>query len=209
MALTAKESGGSSIAPIEPGVYVGICYGVLDLGTHENRTYGKEEHRVLLQWELPDCRGEFERDGEKVDLPRAISKRYTLSLHEKSNLRRDLESWRGRSFTEQELEGFDLQNVLGTPCQLQINHETTEKGKTFAAVASIMSLPRGAPKPGKTENPLSFFSFEDGGELPETIPEWTRELIQESREWQARRSSHAGTAPPPEAVEEEEEGIPF
>jgi len=37
-----------------------------------------------------------------------ISKRYTMSLGEQSTLRKDLESWRGKKFTPEELQGFDL-----------------------------------------------------------------------------------------------------
>src|SRR6185436_8399648 len=113
---------GADIQPIDPGVYTAACYGIIDLGTHLNPVFGSEQHKILVQWELPEVRGEFERDGKKLNLPRAVSKRYTLSLSEKANLRRDLESWRGRKFATQELAGFDLRALLGVSCQLQIVH---------------------------------------------------------------------------------------
>ena len=93
--LTVSEKPTTNIELIPPGVYVANCYGVIDLGTLENKVYGGEAHKVLIQWELPECRGEFERDGETVNLPRVISKRYTLSLSEMAKLRSDLQSWRG------------------------------------------------------------------------------------------------------------------
>ena len=210
MSLTAREKSGAEIEPIPAGVYVAVCYGLLDLGTIHNPTFGNDAHKVLIQWEVPDVRGEFERDGQKVNLPRAISKRYTLSLSEKANLRKDLESWRGRKFTGQELAGFDLKAVLGTACQLQIVHETNKEGRTFATIAAIMALPKGTPRP-KPENPLAFFSFEEAGEkptLPAGLPEWVANIITESREW---RASIAGGptpagAPAPGAVPTETEG---
>jgi len=101
-----------------------ICYGVYDLGTQFNETFGNKNHKVLLQWELPEARIDIQKDGEDLNLPRAQSKIYTLSLHEKANLRKDLESWRGKSFTATELEGFDLKNLLGVDCQLQVIHKT-------------------------------------------------------------------------------------
>jgi hypothetical protein len=189
MSLIACEKSGTHIEPIEPGVYVGICYGVIDLGTHENQVYNKESRKVLIQWEIPECRGTFETDGEEKDLPRVISKRYTLSLSEKANLRKDLESWRGRKFTAEELKGFDLKNVLGTPCQLQIVHETGKDGaRTYANIAAIMALPKGTKPPQKTENPEVFFSLDEAGDRPSLpdVPEWIQKIIQESNEWRER-----------------------
>jgi hypothetical protein len=69
--------------------------------------------------------------------PFLVRKRFTASLHEKSNLHRDLKSWRGRAFTPQELAGFDIENVLGASCQLLISH-TERDGTTFANVAAVM-----------------------------------------------------------------------
>lgn len=200
MPLTAKEKSGAEIEPITAGVYVAVCYGLVDLGTHENKVFGGESHKCLVQWELPEVRGEFERDGQKVSLPRAISKRYTLSLSEKANLRKDLESWRGRKFTAQELSGFDLKAILGTVCQLQIVHEQSKTdGHTFATIAAIMAVPKGVARP-KPENPLAFFAFEEAGAKPELLlglPEWVQQIVMESREW---REAMAGSAAPKSAA---------
>ena len=220
MALTAKEKGGADIEPIPAGVYVATCYGLIDLGTHANTLFGGEQHKILVQWEIPEVRGEFERDGKKVNLPRATSKRYTLSLSEKATMRRDLESWRGRKFTAQELAGFDLRALIGAACQLQIVHETSKEGRTYATIAAIMALPKGTPKP-KPENPPTFFSFEEAGStptLPNGLPEWICNLVKESKEWQKRY--FGGAAPAKTAVPSpaptvaaapaaEEEDVPF
>jgi hypothetical protein len=195
MPLIARENSSASIAPINPGVYVAVCYGVIDLGTHHNPIYENDAHKILVQWELPEVRGDFERDGQQVSLPRAISKRYTLSLSEKASLRRDLESWRGRKFAAQELSGFDLRAILGAPCQLQIVHETSKEGRVFATIAAIMALPKGTPRP-KPENPTLFFSFEDAGDrpvLPSGLPEWVAKTVLESREWKASLSANSRT----------------
>jgi hypothetical protein len=62
-------------------------------------------------------------------------------LHEKASLRRDLESWRGRAFTDKELEGFDLENLLLKGCLINVIHEQ-RGGATFANVAGVMRLPK-------------------------------------------------------------------
>lgn len=213
MSFTVKESGGKDIDPIPEGVYMAVCYGVVDLGTQFSAAFNNESRKMLVQWELPDCRGEFERDGQKMNLPRAISKRYTVSLSEKSNLRRDLEAWRGRKFSPSELAGFDLKRLLGTPCQLQITHDTTKEGRTVARVAAIMSLPRGMKAPA-AENPLQFFSFDEAGPrpvLPASMPEWVGKIVMESKEWRqayaATNEPATSTAPAVDAVEDEP--LPF
>ena len=216
MALMVKENDGNRVAAIEPGVYQAINYAVLDLGTHEDQTFGGESRKVLLQWELPDCRGEFERDGKKINLPRAISKRYTLSLSEMANLRKDLESWRGRNFTADELRGFDMRAVLGTSCQLMVAHKTSKEGRTYASVSAIMALPKGAAHPGKPENTLTFFSFEEAGDKPALpdSPGWVRDIISQSKEWQRltdENTSQAGCTAEQgaKAESEEDDDVPF
>jgi len=200
MSLTAREKSGIETEPISAGVYVATCYGLVDLGTHHNPVFKKDEHKVLLQWELPDVREDFERDGQRVNLPRAISKRYTLSLSEKANLKRDLESWRGRKFTPAESAGFDLKAVLGSSCQLQIVHEVSKEGQTYATIAAIMALPKGIARPKSSENPPVYFSFEEAGPkptLPAAMPEWVQKIIMQSREWREATAPAPVPAPAP------------
>lgn len=76
--------------------------------------------------------------------PRIISKEYTLSLSDKATLRRDLESWRGQRFSDDDIYvvGFDLQNILGKPCQITVGHNTSKTGKTYADIAGIVRFRR-------------------------------------------------------------------
>ncbi len=181
MGLTAKETGGSSFSPLPQGLHQAICYAIYDLGTHYSDKFGKSAHKVLICFEIPEERIDVERDGVEVNLPRAISKQYTLSLHEKSVLRKDLQSWRNKVFTAQELEGFDLTKLLGVNCMLQVLH-TVKDGKTYANIATVTPLPKGFEKKS-TENQQTFFSFEDEMGIPEHAPAWVQEIIKESDEW--------------------------
>src|SRR5690554_5665654 len=114
MALVATDSG-KTYPPAPAGTHLAICVQVIDIGTQYSRYYDKWSHKVLIGWELPDEQNE---DGE----PWLVWNRYTLSLHENSALRGHLQSWRGRSFTEEELKGFHLKNILDKPCMLTITH---------------------------------------------------------------------------------------
>jgi len=184
MGLTAKKTGdGKDFDPIPEGFYHAICYSIHDLGTQFNEKFGKNSHKVLITWELPTERIEIEKDGETKDLPRAISKRYTLSLHEKAILRKDLESWRGRSFTEKELDGFDLKNVLGANCAIQIIHNKKDD-KVYANISTIVPKIKEWEKK-EAENPLKFFSFEENSSIPAGTPDWVADIIKLSNEWNA------------------------
>jgi len=60
-------------------------------------------------------------------------------LSEKANLRKDLENWRGKGFTEAELAGFDVESIRGANCLLTITE--TESGKR--KVSGVTALPKG------------------------------------------------------------------
>lgn len=155
MSFIVKESGGGTeFASAPAGAHVARCYRIVDLGTQEKVWQGnvKKVKQVMISWELPDA---LIPDGKLAGQPFSVSERFTASLSEKSRLRAVLESWRGRKFTAEELEGFDLQNILGKPCF--INLVQAEKGgKTYSNIASIMPLPNGMPAKGQVNDSFMF-----------------------------------------------------
>ncbi len=185
MSLDARDSGGGDFEPIAEAVHHAICTRIYDLGTQHNQTYNKDEHKVRITWELPN--EIIEIDGE--DLPRNISRKYTLSLGKRAHLRKDLEAWRGTKFTEKELaDGFKLKKLLGQNCQLQIVHAkvTDDRGdeKTYANIAAIMALPKGTKK-FNASNGTSVYEIEDGVNIPEDTPEWIKKEIMNSKEYKS------------------------
>lgn len=129
-----------SFTPCPEGLHHAVCVDVCDLGIVKGQ-YG-EKHKVEIRWQTDVTNKDT---GKRFEL----RKWYTLSLHEKANLRKDLECWRGRKFTDTELEGFDLECLLGVNCQLQVIHNITDEGKTFDSVQAIVPhnarLPKIAP----------------------------------------------------------------
>ena len=186
MGLTARKPEGSDFELIPAETYQGICYLVVDLGT-QHITYGDietDKPRVIFGWEIPELRIEIERDGKKVDMPRVVSKEYTISLHKKSNLRPMLEKWRGKAFTPDEEKGFHLKNVLGANCMIQILHDTSKKtGEPYHYVADITKLYRDI-KPKKAENEYVYFNFDEHDEIPDNVYEWLVKKIMNSYEYQ-------------------------
>jgi hypothetical protein len=181
MALTAKDKGGGDYEPIPEDLHLAVCYGIWDLGTQYSEIWHQSSHKVVIVWELPEVRGDFERNGKMVSLPRAISKQYRLSLHKKAGLRKDLESWRGKKFTDEELSrGFDLKKLLGVPCQIQVLHNKVED-KVYSNISAIIKAPPGTKV--TPENPITFFSFEENVDIPSNTPDWIAKLIKEAKEF--------------------------
>lgn len=129
MSLIAKSSGNFTPAP--EGLWSAVCVDVVDLGTIKQEFKGKvrSAHKCKLVWEISETMD----DGRRF----LVSKWYTVSLHAKANLYKDLVAWRGKTFTADELMGFDVEKVIGIPCQLVIVH-TEKDGSTYANVNTIM-----------------------------------------------------------------------
>lgn len=184
MGTTAKAGGGDfPKAPV--GTHVARCYQVVDIGDQKSTFQGVEKYKpkVLLSWELlGDDRME---DGK----PYSISSRYTLSLSDKGQLGPMLESWRGKPFTKDERDGFDIKNVLGHYCMISVIHNT-EGDKTYANVASVMALPKGMPKPTAV-NPNLYFNL-DTDDF-ETLPEWLLNTVKKSRQFSGVSENVAAT----------------
>ena len=217
MKIPVKTS--PKIDPIPQDSHHAICYGVLDLGSHyKEGQWAGVKHEVLILFELPNQRIEIEKDGEKVNLPRAQSQTYTYSMSDRANLRKDLQTWRGKNFTDLEAADFDLKELLGSNCILHVLHRTSKStGNIYASIESITKLMPGMDK--KTpENPTVYFSFDNGiDSIPETAPPWVIEKIKSSDEYSYimdARSGADGTLEPSENGEDESLGdenadVPF
>lgn len=140
MSLTVKSSGSGDFEMTPEGTYIGRCIKVIDLGTQTTTgQFGTTSRKkVMIQWELLDDQAKM-KDGK----PFAVSQFYTASLHEKSQLRKDLEAWRGKKFTPEELEGFDLNNVLGAYCMIQVVHSQDGQYANVNAIMATKEKPEG------------------------------------------------------------------
>lgn len=208
MSLTMKDQGGT-FTPCPAGNHIGVCYAVIDLGTQHSEAFTWEgkaipestRPQVLLMWEIP---------GETVTIegeekPAVISKFYNAFFNDKAALRQHLEAWRGRQFTEEELCGFNINNVLGKGCMINVVHD--QKGK--AKIAGIAALPKGitAPKP---TNQVVWIDLDDFNQLKfDSLSEGIQNIIKKSPEWQAmqepKREGFRDHTPP----DFEDDDIPF
>jgi hypothetical protein len=98
-------------------------------------------------------------------------------MNEKSNLRHDLEGWRGRQFTDEEAEDFDTRNVLGKPCMINVIHKPGKKGKTYANIAGIAGLPKSASIAPIVSSIPPIYYGPDETDTYQQLPQWIREKI--------------------------------
>lgn len=205
MPIIAKETGGREFKPIPAGTHLAICTMVADLGMQEGYS-GKPQRKVYVRFEVPDERVEFERDGEKVEGPAVIGKLYTLSLSEKATLRRDLENWRGRAFSPEELKGFDIAKLLRKPVQLAITHEHKD-GKTYANLTGLMGLSKDQKARAATLQPegasVEYSVEAHDEEAFQYLPKWIKEKIE------ARLTEPAVASSPSAAGDDFDDSIPF
>lgn len=186
MSIVASNKGGSNIEPIEAGTHVARCIQIAHIGTVEDEYKGKKTtpNKVRIAWELPNEMHVFDED--KGEEPRMISKEYTLSLSEKANLRKDLEAWRGKPFTDKELEGFDVATIIGHPCMLSIVNGTSEAGNKYAKVQSVGKMVKGMTCPDQIGDAVVFMYSDDVETIKEKfllLPEFVQDKIVTSREW--------------------------
>jgi len=205
MSLTVRQESNNFDFQICPqGNHMAVCFSVIDLGVQEVNYQGETSYKrkVRVSWELPN---EPITQGELAGQPFSISKNYTMSLHEKSVLYKDLVSWRGRAFTQDELNGFDLFNILGAGCMLNVIHTTTQDGqKTYANASSVSQLPKGMKAP-TTANALRSFSTDNYDDnVFNSLPEWLKEKINLPMPQAAQ--PHIPQAPQEESLDDD---IPF
>lgn len=148
MAILARRPTTSTFTPAPEGLHHVVCVDVADLGVMTS-AFG-DKHKVRIYWQL----AETDERGRRFD----VRKLYTLSLHKRAALRKDLESWRGQKFTEAELaDGFNLEKLLGANATVQIVHDLGDDNTVWANVSVVLPAPKGVKK----LFPLNFTRHQD------------------------------------------------
>lgn len=186
------------------GTYLGICYRVVDLGTQDTTYKGetKKSRVIVISWELPD---ERMADGR----PFSVARRFTFSAAENSNLRKTLESWRGKKFTTEEIADFDLAKMLTATAMLTL--ATEENGdKVYQNIMAVAAPMKGTPRTKEPENESFCFAMVESmwnPKLIEKLHEKMQETIKKSPEWKALSK---GVKPAPAQTDLDlDDSIPF
>ena len=184
MSLIAKEQ--TDFEPIPEGTHVAVCSAVASLGLQEGYQNSKPKQQIIIRFEFPAL-----RDGDK---PRVKWQFYTNSLNSKANLRRDLEGWRDKGFTKEELEGFDVRSVLEDPCRISIIHDHSGD-RVKDKIRSINKLMGDGAKP-LPELEVLRYSKETGEiEQWDLLPKFVRDKVSQQLEVEATPDAPADEEP--------------
>lgn len=185
------ESGGN-FERCPSGMHLARCYRIVDLGTQKSEYMGQTKflHKIMVGWEIHGT----DDNGQPLKMqdgrPFAIFKNYTLSWSEKANLRLDLQSWRGKPFSQEEMRRFDLKTVLGAWCMLNII-ERDNDGKTYTNVNGVTPVPAIIKQNGLPQaiNKNEIFNLsEPDMEMFEGFSDNLKTKIKNSPEWQKTQS---------------------
>ena len=185
MAFNVRDNKtGGDFEKMAPGLKQAVCSHLVDLGTQE--TLWGDKRRVMLLFEF----SETMKDGR----PFMLQKEYNPTLVENSNLRADLETWRGRQFSNQELgldqsgnpdpnlAGFDLESVVGANCFINVGDKTSKQGKIYSEIKNINPLPPEYPKIKPTGQP---------------VPDWIQDKAKKGKAISDLEAFNQAPPPPP------------
>lgn len=192
--IMARDDG-PKFKPHPEGSFAAICVDVIDLGRRLETFGGK----IKVQ---PKCALVFAtgRTNEETGEPFFLHPEFTVSMHEKASLRGFLESWRGKSYTEEQAQkGVPVDKLVGQLAWLTVEHKTSGSGRTYAKIRAVSPVPPGIEGP-----------HPNGYVRPEFWQKRKEEYAEEVRKHLATEAQHAGEAddfPPP--IEAGDDDLPF
>ena len=167
--IASKNTENNTVKELCPaGTHSAICFSISDLGLQKEQVLDKTgkkvdkiSHKVILAFEIDE---RMKQEGLLNNKRFVVSRKFTLSLHEKSALRPVLESWRGKAFTKEEEDYFDIEKLVGVPCLINIVYNISD-GKTYSNIGSVSPLMKGmVPIVAETD-------------WSEKLPKWIQDLI--------------------------------
>lgn len=178
--MKVKDRAKPKLPPVDPGVYVAVCVHSIDLGEQlceykdKSKSYNNQVQFV------------FELVGETIEIdgkqePRTLSRTFNFAQSKNSGLRKFVQSWLGKAFSDEAFADFDTNDLVGMPAQLSVI--LNESGE-YANIDTIMQLPKGMPAP-KATLPLIRFDIEPWDDTTfAMLPDWAQEKVKKSTQYQ-------------------------
>lgn len=123
------------------GQFAAVCCDIIDLGQRLAQFPGKPAY--LADKFVIGFRTDSEEEVKDVFVE------FTNTLSDKGNLLPFLVSWRGKSYTPDELrQGVQFKAMVGHAALITVEHQSAQAGgRTYAKIVSIARLPKGMAKP--------------------------------------------------------------
>mgnify|MGYP000522440576 CR=1 FL=1 len=174
--MRIKDKAKPKVPAIEPGVYMAVCVGVIDLGEQYSEMFKNYRNEVQIVWEIPSETVEI--DGETK--PRQLSRTFSVATSRKANLRAIISSWNGKTYSDDEFGELDLFAQIGKPCMLNV--VLNDSGE-YSNVDSVVPMPKGVPAPVSTTPPIRWDMDAWDDAVFQTLPEWARDKIKKSTQY--------------------------
>lgn len=140
--MLVKGSGNGDFEQAPPGLHQAICCDVVDLGMVEKPGWQGGPSKLVHQVRVAFLLDELNSKGK----PFWVGRKFTLSLHQRSALRKFLGQWKGKSISDAEVDqGIELDDFIGKQAQLSIQEITVQDGGQIAVIDAIIPPGRGAP----------------------------------------------------------------
>jgi hypothetical protein len=196
--VTARDNG-QKFEPHIEGQFAGVCADVVDLGQRVETFPGSQpaiKDKVALVF-LTDTEG----------TTKDVSVEFSVSMNSKASLRKFLEQWRGKAYTDDQARaGVPLDKLVGQPCLLSIEHKKSGTGRTYAKVVSISPLPRALPAPALVGYGRAEFWAERTAQYKQERDAWAAAQVAKQPVGKANTADFSDYPPPPE---DETDDLPF
>lgn len=195
---------------VPAGNHVARLYRIVHIGTIKGEYMGveKDVDTIMLGFELPEEKRVF-KEGEP-EKPFAISGEYTLSMGPKANLRKLVEGMIGRAMDDEEANDFDILELIGQPCLLNVIHKTSGAGKEYAKIQAATPLPKSMTAPDPVNDPFILDYAENWSqEKFAKQPEFLRTKIAGSKNYNEKFPSEGDGIKWPEEADIDPDSIPF
>jgi hypothetical protein len=202
MSLKGKASDRSAVSDIPAGSYNGVCVAVIDLGIHEEKYMDNPERdvrKVFVVFELAVGK-EHKFIGKGFSI--VIDELGGLVMGKKNQLRKMMESWRGKAYSDSET--IDLQPIVGRACMVTIQSNKSN----YPEIVSV-SKPMDGVVPLATTVTTLYYESDSGDPAPNQA--WLPFLFGKSvAEWlgEAKEAGDGDGNTKPETKQEEDQ-IPF
>lgn len=178
--MKVKDRARPKLPPVEPGVYIAVCVHSIDLGEQLCEYKDKSSsynNQVQLVFELID--ETIEIDGKQE--PRTLSRTFNFTQSKNGGLRKFVQSWMGKTFSDEAFAEFDTNDLVGMPAQLSV--VLSESGE-YANIDAIMQLPKGmaAPTPVSQLIRYDIEPWDDAAFA--ALPDWAQEKVKKSTQYQ-------------------------
>lgn len=199
-----KEESKKGFDPVTPGTHIARCWRMVELGQQEKFYDGQSQGfkpMLHIAFEIYDEPRVY--DEAKGEEPAILGSKFTISLHEKSKLRKTLQSWRGADYTDAEIKsGVDFTKVVGAPCMVNVVNKDLD-GRKIGFIDSIVPVPKGVTIPDQ-HNASAIYEIDqmladykanghlDNYQMPDFMK---RDIIEGSKEFNGASPGQPAAAP--------------